>query len=506
VSDPDFRQIIEAAPDGIVISRGGVVLYVNPAAVALLGYHDASELLGRPMSIFLDEDGIGAMRRRLDEARRTGAKLTPYEYPAWRRDGSRVVAEITSMPVEHDGAPAVLAFARDVTERVQVRAQLVHAERLAAIGVLAAGIAHEINNPLTFISLSAEMLARALADHPAAKAAADVLAGTERISRIVSDMRVFARKEEGAVGTVALDAAVKVAQAIVAHELKPRAEVRIDLLAAPPVRGTQTRVEQVFVNLLLNAAHAIPASRTDGEVVIRARATRTDVIVDVQDNGDGIPSELLGRVFEPFFTTKPAGAGTGLGLSITRDIVRGLGGDIGVESELARGTTVRITLPRAAPGATPVAAARPHPTSGSVPRRVLVIDDEPLIVSLVVGLLEGRHDVAGAVDPREGLERLLDDAAYDVVFCDVMMPTLTGVDVYERVARERPGLERRFVFVTGGPSTDRARAFLAAVPNRRLMKPFTPSQLEHCIDEVVADHRPGESAAFDESRGEDCRR
>jgi PAS domain S-box-containing protein len=489
-SEPNFRGLVEAAPDGIVISRNGVVVYVNAAATRLLGYDQASELVGQPMSIFLDAAAMAAMRTRLEHMRRVGAKLAPHEYPAKRRDGSVVIAEIASMFIEHEGAPAVLAFARDVTERVELRAQLAHAERLAAIGVLAAGVAHEINNPLAYMSLSAELLLRQLTARGDAQQTLDdlraIVTGARRIAGIVRELRTYARQDDEPVGRVDLAAAVAAAERVVAHELKPRARLRREIGELPPVLGTATRLEQVFVNLLLNAAHAIPEERADGEISIRARASDREVTVEVIDNGAGIPAEALPRIFEPFFTTKPSGAGTGLGLSISRDIVARLGGDLVAVSEEGRGTTMRVTLPRAPDRAPPRDPSLPP--LGAAPaerRRVLVIDDEPFVVELVTAALRGRHEVVGVTDAHQGLEHLLDGEPFDVVVCDLMMPSLSGMDLHASVAKARPGLEGRFVFATGGPTTDRARAFLATVPNARLMKPFSAGELEECVEGVA---------------------
>ncbi len=490
-SDPNFRSLVEAAPDGVVVSRNGILLYVNAAALRLLGYDEPSELLGRPMSVFLDGPELAATRARLEHMRITGERLPPHEYPAKRRDGSVVVAEITSMFIEHEGAPAVLGFARDVTERVKMRAQLAHAERLAAIGVLAAGVAHEINNPLTFVGLSAEMLLRRLQTRAAGKHEIEevesILMGTKRIAGIVRDLREYARQDDAQVGRCDLGAAIAAAERVVAHEIKARARLLVDVGALPPVLGAATRLEQVLVNLLLNAAHSIDEERADGEIRVAARATDRGVVVEVSDNGAGIAPDQLARIFEPFFTTKAAGAGTGLGLSISRDIVTRFGGELTAESQPGRGTTMRVTLLCAPEGAAPRdASVAPLSSAASPRRRILVIDDEPAVVQLVGQALGERHDVVGTTDPHHGLERLLSDAVFDVVVCDLMMPSLTGMDLYASVAEAKPGMERRFLFATGGPTTDRARAFLATIRNARLMKPFSVSQLEAGIEEAAS--------------------
>jgi CheY-like chemotaxis protein len=302
------------------------------------------------------------------------------------------------------------------------------------------------------------------------------------------------------------------AVSITAHEVRPRARLRREHGILPPVLGVPMRLEQVFVNLLLNAAHSIADGRGDGEIVISATARERDLVVEVSDNGDGIPPELLPRIFEPFVSTKAAGEGVGLGLSICRDIVIRWGGRIEAESVRGRGTTLRVTLPLASEAGAPdlmtrleeeayqaskasqlqvAVDSRPPSVQTAEPvsqvrpvearRRILVIDDEPLTVAMTTAALRDAHDVVGETDPAVGLDRILADPTFDLIFCDLMMPGLTGMDIYERVRRERPGLEKRLVFLSGGPYTQRARSFLESVPNRRFTKPLSISSLASLI-------------------------
>jgi PAS domain S-box-containing protein len=475
-----------------VISRDAAVLYANPAAVRLLGYESAAELVGQSMGVFLDQAALTTMRARLQRMRETGEALAPSEYPATRRDGSIVTCEISSIFIEFEGAPAVLAFARDVTERSRLRAQLAHADRLASVGMMAAGVAHEINNPLAFVMLAADMLDREAAAEQHAHVrdlVGNIRTGIRRIAAIVRDLRSYGQFEDLAPTNVDLATVLESAASITAHEVRPRARLRREHGVLPSVLGVPIRLEQVFVNLLLNAAHSIAEGRTDGEIVIAAAARGQEVVVEVSDNGVGIPAELLPRIFDPFVTTKAAGEGVGLGLSICRDIVVRWGGRIDATSSPGRGTTLRVTLPLA-PGADASQPARPAPRSSEPPSRVrplekktriLVIDDEPLTVAMAKAALHPAHDVVGETDPAVGLGRILEDASFDVILCDLMMPGITGMDIYESVARERPGVEQRIVFLTGGPYTQRAKAFLESISNRRVMKPVSAESLESLV-------------------------
>ncbi len=475
---------MENAPDAIVVSREGVVLYANDAAARLLGHGSPDELVGKPMT-FLDAREIETMRRRIVQMEQEGQRLVPREYPARRRDGTTITAEIASTVIEFDGAPAVLAYARDVTERVRLRAQIAHSDRLASLGKMAAGVAHEINNPLTFIGLAAEMLSRRVAESESALVK-DVRSGIDRIAGIVRDLRFFGRQEDEPQGAVDLALAIESAERLVAHEIRARGQLTKDFAELPAVVGVARRVEQVFVNLLLNAAFAVE-SKPDGHITIATEIASDQVIVSVTDNGVGIAADKLDAIFEPFFTTRAQG-GTGLGLSICRDILVRAGGALVAKSTEGQGTTMIVTLQRAQKERTStktIPAPPPSSEERSSSRRVLVVDDEPRIVSALMSALSRSVDVVGETSPERALE-LLEDGAFDAVVCDVMMPSLSGVDIHERVASKNPELAKRFVFMTAGTFTTRAAEYLerSAVP--RVTKPFPIDELLAAIDGVAA--------------------
>ena len=477
-----FRALVENAPDAIVVSRDGVVLFANAAAARLLGHDSPDELVGKPMS-FLEPREIETMRRRIAHMEREGEKLVPLEYPAKRRDGTPITAEIAAAIIDFDGAPAVLAYARDVTERARLRDQLAHADRLASLGMMAAGVAHEINNPLTFIGLAAEMLSRRVAASEASLVK-DVRSGIDRIASIVRDLRYFGRQEDEPQGAVDLAVAIESAERLVSHEIRARAQLTKDFTELPAVVGVSRRVEQVFVNLLLNAALAVE-SKPDGHITIRAQTTSDRVVVTVHDNGVGIAPDKLELIFEPFFTTRAQG-GTGLGLSICRDIVVRAGGNLVAQSTVGEGTTMTVTLQRATKerGSLKTIPTPPPATDGAPMRRILIVDDEPLIVSSLLVALSRSADVLGETNAERALA-LLDAGTFDAIVCDVMMPGLTGIDLHERVVSDKPALASRFVFMTGGTFTTRTREYLDRVTNPLLTKPFEIRDLVAAIEEVV---------------------
>jgi CheY-like chemotaxis protein len=270
------------------------------------------------------------------------------------------------------------------------------------------------------------------------------------------------------------------------NEIQHRARLVTLLGHVPPVLGNEHRIEQVFLNLLVNAVQALSDDRTDNEIRVTLRAdTAGKVVVEVADNGPGISDEIRARIFDPFFTTKSVGIGLGLGLSICHGIVTSHGGTITVDSVVGGGSTFRVTLPAMtnAPDAMPAPRVGEATPKTSVDRiHVLVIDDEPALASMIVRVLEDQCDVDVAVQGREGLERIVHAAKpYDVILCDLMMPDMTGMDLFAEVARRFPGLEERFVLMTGGAFTPRATAFLARVHNRRLEKPFDGATLRAAV-------------------------
>jgi CheY-like chemotaxis protein len=324
---------------------------------------------------------------------------------------------------------------------------------------------------------------------------AGLRAGIDRIAAIVRDLRSFGRGDDEPSGPLDLGAAIDAAERLVQQEIRPRGALFKEYGDLPPVVGVPRRIEQVFVNLLLNAVHAF-GDRNDGKIVIRAAVAGDRVVVTVEDDGVGIVAENLEAIFEPFFTTRAATGGTGLGLSICRDIVLRAGGDLKATSVVGRGTTMAVTLLRApsdgvAPAAAPLPLAPPPADLAERrPRhRVLVVDDEAAIVRLLSEALEPIAQVTCETTSRRALDLLLSEAQFDVVLCDVMMPGLTGIDLHEQVARQRPELAAKFVFMSGGTYTARARDHLERVANPRLDKPFRVAQLIEVIERVAGDAR-----------------
>jgi signal transduction histidine kinase len=390
-------------------------------------------------------------------------------------------------------------------ERRKMKDQLLISERMASIGTLAAGIVHEINNPLSVMSGNLEVLERqfqvvvqALRDRcgelpPPAReavdsfreASSDAAEAAQRVLVITRDLRLFSHPDEMKREAIdvhkVLESSIRMAQ----NALRGRARLERRFGDVPLVEGHTARLGQVFVNLLVNAAQAV-ADRADRENVITLSTSFQDgrVVVDVGDTGVGIPADALPRIFDVFFTTKPAGVGTGLGLAICHRIVTDLGGSIEVQSSPGEGTTMRVRLRRASTGTTAETPVSPPPAAGERRRAtVLVIDDEPALGRVLPRLL-APHQVTVVARARDGLQLLQGEGRFDVVLCDVMMPEMNGMEFHQELARRRPALVDRVVFMSGGVFSPAIRAFFDEIPNLRLEKPLDIPALRRLVDEM----------------------
>jgi signal transduction histidine kinase len=394
---------------------------------------------------------------------------------------------------------------RKLRERDRMQRQLEVADRMASLGTLTAGLAHEINNPLAVVIANTDYLRGEIeaVRHELHTGAAsrgeltarldevsqiqtEVCAAGARIGKIVADLREFARPAEPMVNEADVGRAIRWAVRATAHEFRHRARLVHDDAGLPMVRGDEGRLGQVFVNLLRNAAQAIaPGRLTEHEVAIRGRVEGDRVTVEVRDNGPGIHPEHVARIFEPFFTTKPIGEGTGLGLSVCHGIVTSLGGEIQVDSKPGEGATFRISL-RALPGKAPPRAARTTqlpPLRG----RILVVDDDAMIHRTMKRLLRD-HDVVCTDSAGEALALIDRGERFDVILSDLMMPVMTGVEFYRELRTRSPDLVRRLVFVTGGAcATAGAEEFLRSVSNITLEKPFNQADFASVIARMLAD-------------------
>ena len=410
----------------------------------------------------------------------------------WMQGRARVVARGPG------GEPLrMVGTCTDVTERRRMMERLQLADRMVSVGTLAAGVAHEINNPLSFVNANVsfaverlDALGRATGAGPQevtrtveeCRAALDeAAAGADRVRRIVQDLKLLSRTGEDRVAPVDVTRALELALHIAGNDLRQRARVVSRLAAVPPIVGDESRLSQVFLNLLVNAAQAIPEGRPEeNEIEVRLLAVGGRVVLAVRDTGCGIAPENLKRIFDPFFTTKPVGVGTGLGLAISHRIVAALGGEIDVVSAPGAGSTFRVSFPAAAPAAiAPEAAVAPAPAPRGA--RVLVVDDEPLFCTAMKRMIGPEHEVVTVGDARAALGRIEGGQAFDLVFADLVMPGMSGVEFHAALGRLDPDLAARTVFVTGGTFTRSAAEFVERMGDRVLEKPVGAEQVRAVV-------------------------
>jgi signal transduction histidine kinase len=385
------------------------------------------------------------------------------------------------------------------SEQRKIQEQLLISDRMASVGTLAAGVAHEINNPLSVVAGNLQVVrqdadaifaelqslrgAGPISEVRAARlttavdslraATSDAEEAAERVRMIVRDLRVFSRPEEDRREPVDVHRVIESSVRMARNELRHRAKVVRNFGTVPLVEANEARLGQVFLNLLVNAAQAIPEGQTDhNSITVTTAVVDGMIAVDIADTGGGIPADVLPRIFDVFFTTKPIGVGTGLGLAICHRILTAMDGRIEVQSRVGEGTTFRVALKRARTGRTvEMPAARPRISDGGRVANVLVIEDEPALGRVLQRLLTP-HRVTVVNRAHEALTRLASGDVFDLILCDLMMPEMTGMDVFAEMEKLAPDQAERMVFVTGGAFTTRAREFLERVPNARVEKPI----------------------------------
>jgi PAS domain S-box-containing protein len=351
--------VAERARLGLVITAldGSSVgpLYINEAAADIFGHPHEVLMRSNLLDLVAEDERKRAAELvfRILAHEAVGSDLDTVVVQA---NGRRVPIRIAFVQVEHGGRILTVNILTDLTERRAAEEQLARADRLAAVGTLAAGVAHEINNPLAFTTLNLEGLRRLVENDMPAGAArtkavallGEIQAGTNRVAAIVRDLSTFCREDEAESAPVDIARIVASAERLVMHEVRDRARVSVEVPTLPAVNASSLRLEQVFVNLLLNAAQAFPSASEHNRVTVSGGLLEDgSIFVDVEDNGPGMPPGILSRVFEPFFTTKPVGVGTGLGLSICHGIVSRLGGELTAKSTVGHGSTFRVAIPRA---------------------------------------------------------------------------------------------------------------------------------------------------------------
>ena len=494
-----FRTLFRVAPDAVfTVLESGRVREANDAVRDVLGIPPV-QAVGRTIDEFVmpeDQDRV-----RSDLARALGGAAVRSELRFRHPAGVRIVSLAARAMPEAD-PPTVLFVGRDVTTEREMRSRLAETERLAAVGELVAGVAHEVNNPLSTISAFAQLLLR---DEPLSaeqRESVEVIhAETQRASQVMRDLLTFARRSEREPEPLALNEVVERTVRLRSYDMDAqRITCRLDLdPELPAVTGDARQLQQVVLNLVTNAVQAM--SQNGGTLHLVTRAERDRAVLEVRDTGSGIPPEIRIHIFEPFFTTKRDG--TGLGLSVSYGIVTAHGGMITVADTGPGGTTFRVSLPvpeepaEEAPHDAPRALVAPSPLAGI---RLLFVDDEPSLRRGVQSFGRMRRfEVVTAEDGATALDQAR-HGGFDAIVCDLRMPVMDGPAFYEVLRREDPAMAARTIFITGDLVNVASRGFLGTVPQPVLSKPFELEQLEEMIEGLLRADRGGGPASVGTER------
>jgi len=495
-AERNLRLLMEAVPDAItVVDREGHVLDENSSGRTLVNASpgEGREAGGKRSALGWLQ-GTASRIARENLAAAFDGELRRFEVPFRRPDGSEGTGQVLLAPVREGGRiPKVLVLVRDITEQRRTQTQLQQAEKLAAMGQLVSGVAHEINNPAAIISGFAQTLLLDQLPPEQRETVQMMYDEATRIGRITSNLLAFARAGSKERTLVELNEIVRRTFALRSYHLTTlNITVNLELDDAnPKAWANGSEVQQMLLNLLINAEQALTTVPGRRAITIRTMTAGDEGIqLQVADTGPGIPADIQEKIFDPFFTTKPEGMGTGLGLSICYGIVHDHGGRISVHSVPGHGATFTIALPRDArtrqrttPAPMPVPAEAREPEGAAL--SVLLIDDEEGVRRAVVSFLKRRGMHVIAVEDGSDALRVLRRERFDVIVSDVRMPGMSGREFLERLRREHPAMVNRLIFTTGDTFASDTSSLLrdSGVPS--LVKPYDFSKLEIVLHEVA---------------------
>lgn len=491
-----FETLHQGLYVGLLDGTGCTTTAANPHLKLTFGYPaETPDAEVRPFDVdrFVDPQARVALLERLGHDGAVADLLLRLR----RADGTVFWAEVTADADPGPGGLVVGALVRDVTERKKLddqsrdlQQQLLQAEKLASLGQTVSGVAHELNNPLATILTTAERLAQQPATPAIRRGLDTILSEAERAARIVRSLLTFSRKRHSTRTLVDLNQVVRETLALRAYEQRLSGISAIDALASglPPVFADPHQLQQVLLNLVINAEQAMISAHGRGTLVLRSwhDAEGDLVLLEVNDDGPGVPQDAMPKIFDPFFTTKAVGQGTGLGLTVVYAILQEHGGRISANAAPGGGASFVIELPTSGSGVA-VPRIRPEPVGESFGggASVLLVDDERALADAVAaGLREAGFVVEQADDGEEALARVR-ERRFDLVICDLRMPRLDGPSFYRAMAANTPALARRVIFVTGDVAGTDAERFLAESGCRWLPKPFRLADLLRLARDVL---------------------
>ncbi|MCB1500153.1 MAG: response regulator [Bauldia sp.] len=492
-----FRAIAESSPMALIVieADGGGIRYANPVAHALLGF-DADKPLEEPMAAFFESQSEMDRLRGLVMA----GLADNVETRLRRVSGETFPAALSSRAFDYDGRAAFAIGLVDLTQIQEAQAEIqrqreriYQSERIGALGSLLAGVAHELNNPLSVVVAQATMLEELATDQATVTRGGKIRNAAERCARIVKTFLAMARQRPPSRTAVDLNEVVAAALELLSYNLRTAGiEVTADLAPTlPSIWADPDQLSQVVTNLIVNAQQAMADHQGQRRlhVATTADAETHTVCVAVTDSGPGVPADIKARIFEPFFTTKPLGVGTGIGLSVCHGVVSSHGGTIELTDAAGGGAVFRVRLPVGdETGQTAAAPSVPPPVAAG--QRILVVDDEPGVAEVLSDILEIDGYAIDLADSGQAALDLIAVHAYDAVISDVHMPDRDGIALYRGIKEVRPELARKLVLVTGDSLGASIQAFLDSTGVPCIEKPFLPAEVRRIVAEMLAGTGP----------------
>jgi PAS domain S-box-containing protein len=490
-SESMLRGVLDACPIPITMDRASdaVIVYESPAARQLFGVKegDPTVLANWPSRAELD-----AFLRELS----TQGSMDDVEVELSHADGRTFWAAVSARLIEYGGEKVVVSAVYDLTERraaedqiAQQRELLHQSEKLSALGEVLAGVAHELNNPLSVVVGQALMLQEAAADPQTAKRAEKIGTAANRCARIVKTFISMARHQPAEQKPVAVNQVIEAALEVTGYSLRAAGIDVSTRLASelPTIFADAHQLQQVVTNLIINAQHALEDVEANRKLHITTSLRKKSgrVAIKIKDNGPGVPEDIRGRIFEPLFTTKAVGTGTGIGLALCHRLVETHGGSIRIEGPADQGAVFVVQLPIGSGAPEAAAQCQPRPAEGPG-HRILIIDDEPGVAEFLADVLEYEgHQVALSVTGEETL-RLLESQSFDIILSDIRMPEIDGPALYRILSERWPELVSVLAFITGDTLSSRVKEFLESSGRPFVEKPITPAEVRELVARVAA--------------------
>jgi len=497
MSEERYRTILEDMEKGYYeTDLSGNVTFANDSICRVLGYSSKQMIGTNYRKYAYDEENVRKMYKYTNVVYKTGrpAKWFSLEYRT--KNGEKRFMEVSIAPKfdEHREMVGFRGIINDVTERKAIEQQALVTNKLASIGELASGVAHELNNPLTTVMGYAQLLVDSKDVPGHVKSDLDkIYQESQRAAKIVQNLLSFARRRKPEKTYFDINDLVQKTLDLRSYELKVNnISVRINIeLDMPEIKADYHQIQQVILNMLINAEQALTEMRRQGKITITTSTVKDRIIINIVDNGPGIPKNNIDRIFDPFFTTKEAGKGTGLGLSVCRGIVTAHGGKMYVESERGKGAAFTIELPISVAEETEIELISVVPEDTSRPRQtdgenVLIVDDEPGIRDILARILtETGYRTDCAPDAKSALIKL-DENGYDLFIIDLKLPRISGKKLYEIMMEKHPSSTEKVLFITGDTITPSTQDFLDSTKRPYLAKPFNPRVVVELAEEILS--------------------